>query len=489
MTRARGLTNLWLGAALWLGACQAPPSSEPVAPQVEGPEPAPVEARPPVTDVQELALGRTHSCALRDSGAVYCWGDNLYGQLGDGSSDELAPSPRRVAGLPKSSQIVAAEQQTCARTEAGEVWCWGGRSGQTPVHFAALVEPSVEIRMCEGRWSGNYICARHASGEVSCWGAISISNQMLAGTYSWEQPTRVPGLTDATGLACAGPIVCARRGEDEALCWGDIVDNSRDDYAPVTSGAEEMMIEVRPPFAAPLASTVSAVSVSSCLAGDCWSVERGRSPRVSVELEGLREVASGPNHWCTLDLDGRILCRGDADFGQLGEQDSGLEVLEVTASLVAVGDTHTCALDPQRGVLCWGNNARGQLGTDEWGEIVPTPRRVEGLGPLRTLSASRRGSDWGWSYVGVATDAGHGRLTWWGDYRRPALAQTTFGVAEVSQNGAEVCVVSEAGELACAGLGASDRRRGLDTDGQPGDPPGDPLRRGRRGGATFLRAR
>ena len=70
---------------------------------------------------------RGHSCARSDSGEVWCWGGNDYSQLGDGSTADSA-TPVAVIGLPAVEQISIGVQFGCARTEAGEVWCWGSNS-------------------------------------------------------------------------------------------------------------------------------------------------------------------------------------------------------------------------------------------------------------------------------------------------------------------------------------------------------------------------
>jgi alpha-tubulin suppressor-like RCC1 family protein len=52
-----------------------------------------------VEDAVGIALGGAHSCTRRRDGAVFCWGVNNFGQLGDGSTT-LRPAPHRVVGLP-----------------------------------------------------------------------------------------------------------------------------------------------------------------------------------------------------------------------------------------------------------------------------------------------------------------------------------------------------------------------------------------------------
>jgi len=86
--------------------------------------------------------GHYHSCALSLSGEVWCWGDNSAGQLGQGHTDPVGGAPRVVGldqvveidadassgalcGFPGTIE----SKTTCALRENGEVWCWGNNFG------------------------------------------------------------------------------------------------------------------------------------------------------------------------------------------------------------------------------------------------------------------------------------------------------------------------------------------------------------------------
>jgi alpha-tubulin suppressor-like RCC1 family protein len=68
--------------------------------------------------------GGNFNCALLTSGAVRCWGDNDFGQLGDGTRISQL-SPQLVPGLTGVVQISAGLTYACAVTDAGALLCWG----------------------------------------------------------------------------------------------------------------------------------------------------------------------------------------------------------------------------------------------------------------------------------------------------------------------------------------------------------------------------
>ncbi len=134
-----------------------------------------------------LSAAGGQTCALRTGGAVLCWGNNKYGQLGDGTS-EIRRSPVAIESLGQGvARVVAGWNHTCAVMGNGEVKCWGwnyyGQLGDEtkaaqsrPVSVRRLMEDAADVAL--GR---THTCAVTTAGGVKCWGRNE-SGQLGDGT-------------------------------------------------------------------------------------------------------------------------------------------------------------------------------------------------------------------------------------------------------------------------------------------------------------------
>jgi alpha-tubulin suppressor-like RCC1 family protein len=77
-----------------------------------------------------VAAGLNHTCGIDTAGAVYCWGANGGGRLGDGTLTNRT-SPARVARGITATALAPGDEHTCVRTTFGSALCWGrGQEGQ-----------------------------------------------------------------------------------------------------------------------------------------------------------------------------------------------------------------------------------------------------------------------------------------------------------------------------------------------------------------------
>ena len=171
--------------------------------------------------VKAIAAGYSHTCALTSGGGVKCWGDNLYGALGNGSTASLSLNPVAVSGLSSGVTAIAAGQyHTCAITSDGGVKCWGqddnGQLGNgafgcggfnrcsTPVDvlFPAGSEANAAPKLTLGGASTQQLLPQKGIAvTASCDRLCSLS---ATGSVSILGTKYVFGLTHATAKLAAG---------------------------------------------------------------------------------------------------------------------------------------------------------------------------------------------------------------------------------------------------------------------------------------------
>jgi alpha-tubulin suppressor-like RCC1 family protein len=338
-------------------------------------------------EVTALAVGYGHTCALTRSGAVWCWGLNDKGQLGDGSRTNR-PIPVEVRGLSGGvAAIAAGGRHTCALTREGGVKCWGeNQSGQlgdgtladhpAPVDVVGLNGIATAVAAGAG-----HTCALIDSGAVQCWGWDAAGQLGDGKTLDNKIPVNVKGL-DATITAVAAGYkhTCALTEDGEMRCWGLNAAGQLGDGTTTTSGSPVSVVGLGSPVLSLSAGDGHTCALMKNHAVKCWGDnsagqlgdDTGRNSAVPVPVIGLTDgalaVSAGSGHTCAVTESGPK-CWGRNLFGQLGNDtlDNSLHPVAVvgfslTAVSLAVGGNHTCGVTAGGGVRCWGNNAFGQLG-------------------------------------------------------------------------------------------------------------------------------
>lgn len=286
------------------------------------------------TPVVQVDAGDAHTCALDYNGTPYCWGDNGDGQLGTGGTTGV-DEPAAVAVAPGSTfvEITTGADHSCAIDDQGGAWCWGANAeGQLGIGSAGAGSPApVQVSAGSGMTGpvvdiaagGDTTCAETDAGVAWCWGGNG-HGQVGDGTFTdRDEPVRVdtPGVL-IRQLAVGGHRTCAVDAGGDVRCWGDGI------ATPVAVGAGGVR------FSQVAAGDDHVCGLSRAAAGYCWGANAdgelgdgttvGRTAPQPVDgVPELRDIDAGDRHSCGLDARGIAYCWGADDEGQLGNGPAG----------------------------------------------------------------------------------------------------------------------------------------------------------------------
>lgn len=324
-------------------------------------------------DMTMVTVGDEYSCALSVAGEVYCWGNNSRGQLGpDNLSATLPPTRIVLPGVDAVVKVQAGQEHVCALTDTGAVWCWGnngasqnrlGIDGDTSGPLMTIESGAVDISV--GLW---HACAPMTNGDMQCWGQ-NLSGELGRTDRMNDQVvglTVPPNLAATRSLAGVGNSCGYTPGAALPACWG---------YQ------DRGAVGAPPPVEQPGAwvhRRVAAADATSVLAMSATHTETEPLCRPLIGGMGSRQGFHGTT--CAVYVgpepgQQRLYCWGSNGCGQVGNgnlvqwdepQDVARMLFPSTATdwVLGVGGGTTCvAFRPEsgadRGLYCWGD-ARNQ---------------------------------------------------------------------------------------------------------------------------------
>jgi alpha-tubulin suppressor-like RCC1 family protein len=344
-------------------------------------------------EILQVASGQYHTCALRSSGTVVCWGENGSGQLGIGSNvDQLTPVV--VPGLSDVVSVVAGWEHTCALLSNGRVRCWGGNSqGQvgdgsgsdqsspTPV----LDDTDAELDRATSIETSRYTtCVLRTSGQLACWGANTGEMIEFGGAATYPQ---------------AFPVVVSPGGGK----------GGPDRVSLFAMGATYIAV-VLPTFGGVLATGDAPGAFTPGWTGyaELWGDD------------DVIEIASGNDHVCIRRASGIVECAGDNTNGQLGDGTQITPTLPVgtlftSANALMLFDDTTCVRNTLGQVYCMGATNEAQCTGPGSAMPVLSPRRVNVAAGGAALSTRGLANGGGGAYRTPCVVSTAGAVYCWGN--------------------------------------------------------------------------
>jgi alpha-tubulin suppressor-like RCC1 family protein len=378
----------------------ATPKTKPVvAPPVEVKQPvlrdlppdAPLPPMVAAPTFSTVAAGRAHSCGITESAALFCWGRNDQGQLGDsGMTDQPLPVP---VGRDLDWRLVTTGgSHSCAVTTEGATYCWGASTagqlgsdtlGTMPFPYRIQNTPTF-VKISAGE---NHTCAITTDGKLYCWGE-NLHGELGSSVFSKFSPAAqvAPQLTWAR-VSAGTHSTCAITIEGKLYCWGldsgNALNIEATDTCQMDGVPAQCSLPLRQPVDSLRFSTVATGVTHSCaITGGgllyCWgSNDQGqlgsgfrdaRGPTPVMGEQRWTAVSAGREFTCALTRGGVVQCWGADGDGQLAGRAADATVPAPVAGstrfiALSSGTAHSCAVSTDHLVYCWGANGHGQLGT------------------------------------------------------------------------------------------------------------------------------
>lgn len=338
-----------------------------------------------------ITAGGGHTCALTENGVAWCWGDNSSGALGiDSTARTVLPRPV-ASGSTSFKTLSAGSGHTCGLDQNSVAWCWGNNLSGELGTGTSIEESFVPVRVAGSRgWlaisaGSTHTCAIAENGTPYCWGDNIYGQLGIGSTTDASVPTPVSGLSEVTAISAGRSHTCALRSTGAAVCWGRSpqlgTDGSSTTPVPVNSIVTYTGLDAGGELTCAIEPSVQRAA--------CWGVPTrvgrtgasGTAPqRVALDVD-IAQVSAGDWAACARLTNGLVRCWGNNQFGQLGLGNSVADSSSVlprpvvgdrTFQMIAVGGAHVCGITPRLETYCWGYNQWLQLGSQTGTTGVPT---------------------------------------------------------------------------------------------------------------------
>lgn len=372
-------------------------------------------------DIIDFQIGEKNACAIDSNNILYCWGDNNLGQLGSGSIATHSNSPVVVQLSGKTVQSVSISAgHICTLATDSSIYCWGenvrGQLGNgTIVNSSVPVQVDVTglpfgVTPVSLSIVNEKSCLIGSDNKLYCWGLgyfIGLANNLI----NYLVPTAIPiaGVADVTikSFKHNREIGCVITVNDEGYCWGN--NTSGQSGAGVVSNISETPVPIVPTGS--LSSGLKSISISTfkvcalSLTNEafCWgsggigdgAVRNGSgnydavlSP-VNISTpsllngKNLTEIITSEYNICAKDINNEVYCWSgeyNAGDGQAAGINSPVAISK-TGGLIGKtflkidnnNSSNVCGITSANEIYCWGLGGFAQGNGTYYAQLAPGP--------------------------------------------------------------------------------------------------------------------
>lgn len=412
-------------------------------------------------DMIDISPGQDNTCIVRSNGEAWCWGLGTSGQLGNGASVN-SQTPVRVSGVNDFVAVYRGNVAYCGVTRRGKGYCWGselngsfgngGASGiqNVPSEITGLTD-IVEIDIGDEN-----TCALRSNGQISCWGA-GTAGQLGNGTNTAVQttPVTVLGISDFVEVGVTASTGCGLRANGEFWAWGE-------DYLGRLGNGDADAANKNIPTRAFGENFIA-------LSTNCgFGIVNTQAPRTSAPNTVLGDklavagTGSEARHSCVIRPDGTLWCWGTELYGALGNGGAINETFDSPIpatdpgpwTQVTAGENFTCGLKADQSAWCWGMGLNGVIGNGSNADQV-SPALVTSTQPWSRIAAGTihvcgikmDGTGWCWGNDSAGS-LGNGAG---GSSSTPTQVTGTGTWKQISPGDSTTCGIKTDGSLWCWG--------------------------------------
>jgi alpha-tubulin suppressor-like RCC1 family protein len=309
-----------------------------------------------------FSAGDNHTLAIMNDGTLWSWGDNRYGQLGDGTSTNQN-EPTLIGNETGWKSVFAGNSTSMALKEDGTIWVWGYDNSSSPIQIGSDNDWKVLST------SGSHTLAIKDNGTLWAWG-WNYYGQLGDGTrVNKNRPTQIGTDNDWNAVSANGVQSVAIKNDKTLWTWGKIGVGTHDGIT------------------------------------------------IPTELDfysGWESVSAGTKHLLAIRSDGTLWAWGSNEYGQLGNakfssNESSPNKISSDGDWIKVsgGFHHSTAMKKDGSIWAWGQNSYGQSGngtlygsnepklvgnSTDWQSISAS------TGGYHTIASKKDGSLWAWGY-------------------------------------------------------------------------------------------
>jgi alpha-tubulin suppressor-like RCC1 family protein len=323
------------------------------------------------------AWGVEHGCVATGDGRVKCWGNNANGELGNGTTTPSFDTAVEVSGVTTAVQVDVGPTSSCVVLSNGNVRCWGSNvfgvlgDGTTTPRATSVRAGNVSsvTAVAVGR---EHACAIAGNGSVRCWGRNNEGQLGTGGKVDSLAIVTVAVVGTATAIALGDQFSCAIVSGGKVRCWGDAFGTGVLGGSPLPVSIQGISGAV----AIAAGSAHACVLLSGTRQVKCWGSNQfgalgvagapGTKPVDVPGISGATFISAGTFHSCAI-VNNRATCWGGNARGQLGDgtkNDSAAPTLGPNFSVTGLGagGSTTCARLTDKSISCWGQ----KFAADDW---------------------------------------------------------------------------------------------------------------------------